>query len=463
LDALNKAFELINILGADRRKYLEERREFHRFGEEADEECMWLQEKIDLVRTTEPGHDLSSSQILLNKQEQLEDELKFRMPRIDKMVAGGDQLVASKRFSQRENAKIISKCETMQSKFAELKEAAHKRRTLLEDSYSSQQYFADANEAQSWISDKMALVVALNVDNSGHDEASSQALLQRHVRVQEEIKAYEPEINRLREITDVLVGARRFSSLPIEKKKNLVKNQQQQQQDTTDTDLTEDEDLQKGDVSKTEDESFVEEIEIVDQFVDREVHETFVEEVRVPCVKALYQFQSKTFSLQRGEVLELKEKSNDEWWLVENSVGVEGFAPATYLKEMGMQSVAKQQERIVIKPELTQVRKTIRKRPEQPANTNAATTAAIAVLSQHQKATKKKASSLRRKTTSIQPRQLQFLSPDSLQKRQAEINVAFNNLLNASIEKRKQLDMAIAFLKWLRKYEELNKWVSFCI
>ena len=448
---------MINILGADRRKYLEERREFHRFGEEADEECMWLQEKIDLVKTTEPGHDLSSSQILLNKQEQLEDELKFRMPRIDKMVAGGDQLVASKKFSQRENSKIISKCETMQSKFAELKETAHKRRTLLEDSYSSQQYFADANEAQSWISDKMSLVVALNVDNGGQDEASSQALLQRHVRVQEEIKAYEPEINRLREITDVLVGARRFSSYPIEKKKNLVKNQQH---DTTDTDLTEDEDF-KEDINKTEDESFVEEIEIVDQFVDREVHETFVEEVRVPCVKALYQFQSKTFSLQRGEVLELKEKSNDEWWLVENSDGVEGFAPATYLKEMGMQSVAKQQERIVIKPELTQVRKTIRKR-EQPTNTNAATTAAM-VLSQHQKATKKKASSLRRKTTSIQPRQLQFLSPDSLQKRQAEINIAFNDLLNASIEKRKQLDMAIAFFKWLRKYDELNKWVSFCI
>ena len=31
LDALNKAFELINLLGSDRRLYLEERREFHRF------------------------------------------------------------------------------------------------------------------------------------------------------------------------------------------------------------------------------------------------------------------------------------------------------------------------------------------------------------------------------------------------------------------------------------------------
>ena len=440
-------------MGGDRRKYLEERREFHRFGEEADEETMWLQEKIELVKSTEPGHDLSSSQILLNKQEQLEDEIKFRMPRIDKMVSEGDQLVASKRFNQRENSKIINKCDTLQQKFVELKEVAQKRRTLLEDSYSSQQYFADANEAQSWMNDKMALVSLSS--ECGKDEASSQALLQRHVRVQEEIKAYEPEINRLREITDVLVGARRFSSYPTDKKKQLIKNQQRA--DTTDTDVTEEE--LDDDRTKVEDDSFVEEIEVVDQFVDREVHETFVEEVRVPCVKALYPYQSKTFNLQRGETLELKEKSNDEWWLVENTNGVEGFAPATYLKEVGLQSVSKQHERIIIKPELTQVRKVIRKK--QPNNNAAATTAAM-VLSQHQKAEKKKkANSVRRKTTSIQPRQLQFLSTDALQKRQVEINSSFNSLLNASIEKRKQLDTAIAFFKWLRKYDELNKWVSF--
>ena len=246
LDALNKAFELINILGVDRRKYLDERRDFHRFVEEADEECMWLQEKLQLVKSTESGHDLSSTQILINKQEQLEDELKFRMPRIDKMVVEGDQLVASKRFNQQENAKIIAKCHSLQNKFGELREAAVTRRSLLEDSFTSQQYFADANEAESWMNDKLALV-SLNSD-CGKDEASSQALLQRHVRIQEEIKAYEPEVTRLREITDVLVGNRRFSSYPTEVKQKLIKNQKRTQiyNETTDTDVTEEEDEEIG-------------------------------------------------------------------------------------------------------------------------------------------------------------------------------------------------------------------------
>ena len=191
--------------------------------------------------------------------------------------------------------------------------------------------------------------------------------------------------------------------------------------------------------------------------MEKEVHETFIEEVRVPCVRALYQFQSKSYSLEKGEILELKEKTNDEWWLVENSEGGEGFAPATYLREIGLQSVAKQQERIVMRPELTQVRKTVRK---QQAPSNAAANAVMMLTNKQQKLQQpKKKSSLRRKTTSIQPRQLQYLSTENLQKRQVEVNFLFNSLLNASIEKRKQLDTTISFFKWLRMYEELNKWV----
>ena len=49
-------------------------------------------------------------------------------------------------------------------------------------------------------------------------------MLQRHVRVQEEIKAYEPEVRRLEEMTNVLVGKRRFSSFPVDMRQRLMKN-----------------------------------------------------------------------------------------------------------------------------------------------------------------------------------------------------------------------------------------------
>lgn len=443
LDALNKAFELINILGGERRAYLEEKREIHKFLEEADEDIFWIQDKLQVVKSVEPGHDLSSTQLLLNKQEQLEDELKFRLPRIDKIVASGDKLIASKKFSQPENAKIVSKCSTLQSKFGELKEAAAYRRSILEDSFSSQQYFADASEAESWMRSKMALV-SLSSDY-GKDEASTQALLQRHVRVQEEIKAYEPEVNRLGEITDVLMGKRRFASYPSDMKQKLAKNAlngsvlSDTDNDTDDAELSS---------------SFIDEIVLVDEVVEKEVRESYVQEVKVACVKALYAYQSHSFGLKRGEILELKEKTNDDWWFVENGEGVEGYAPATYLKELGLQLVNREHERLVKRPEVVQVQKTVRK----PASAVAtATAAATAVMLLNQKPKKK--SSLRRRTTTIQPKQLQHLSTESLHKRQQEVNSLFNQLLSSSVEKRKQLDNTITFYKWLRKYDELSKWI----
>ena len=71
-----------------------------------------------------------------------------------------------------------------------------------------------------------------------------------------------------------------------------------------------------------------------DRVAEKEVAEAYVQEVRGLAVRALYPYQSKTFSMARGELLELKEKSNEEWWLVESAGGREGFAPATYLKEV---------------------------------------------------------------------------------------------------------------------------------
>ena len=53
-------------MGSDRRKYLEERREYHRFLEEADEECLWINEKMQIVKSNDAGHDLRSTQIFIS-------------------------------------------------------------------------------------------------------------------------------------------------------------------------------------------------------------------------------------------------------------------------------------------------------------------------------------------------------------------------------------------------------------
>lgn len=301
---------------------------------------MWISEKIQILKSSESGgHDLGSTQILINKHEQLEDEIKFRVNRIDKLLAQGTQLSKppTYRFNSQEIGKIAGKCQSLAARFNDLKEASSQRRSLLEDSYTSQQYHVDANEAESWIKDKLALV-SLSSD-SGRNEAQAQAALKRHVRVQEEIKAYEPEMKRLQEITDILVGKRRFSAIPADMKSLVMRSQKRnalissgvapissdtETENNADTDTETTGGAVMSDSSSDASSSMIE--------IIREVKETYTEEVRCQCVKAMYIYESKSISVTRGEVLELKEKSNDDWWLVEKSQGVEGYVPANYVK-----------------------------------------------------------------------------------------------------------------------------------
>ena len=66
------------------------------------------------------------------------------------------------------------------------------------------QFYTDANEAESWLNEKMALVASANY---GEDEPSAQALLQRHRDLRGELNAYCGDIASLNSQAEKLVQA----------------------------------------------------------------------------------------------------------------------------------------------------------------------------------------------------------------------------------------------------------------
>ncbi len=75
-------------------------------------------------------------------------------------------------------------------------ENSTKRKDDLEDSLQAQQYFAEANEAESWMNEKEPLVG--NTD-CGKDEDSAEALLKKHEALMSDIVSYKTIIDGLRE------------------------------------------------------------------------------------------------------------------------------------------------------------------------------------------------------------------------------------------------------------------------
>lgn len=71
-----------------------------------------------------------------------------------------------------------------------------KRKEDLDDSLQAQQYFADANEAESWMREKEPIVG--NTDY-GKDEDSAEALLKKHEALMSDLDAYGSVVDQLKE------------------------------------------------------------------------------------------------------------------------------------------------------------------------------------------------------------------------------------------------------------------------
>ena len=76
---------------------------------------------------------------------------------------------------------------------------AAQRKVDLEDSLQAQQYFADANEAETWMKEKEPIME--NTDY-GRDEDSAEALLKKHESYWSDLASYRSVIDGLKESAD---------------------------------------------------------------------------------------------------------------------------------------------------------------------------------------------------------------------------------------------------------------------
>ncbi|VDO76218.1 unnamed protein product [Haemonchus placei] len=187
------------------------------------------------------------------------------------MISAGERLIEN--GQSRED--IQRRIQAMQQGWERLRAAHQALGQWLNEAKQAQQYFQDANEAESWIREKMPLVKS---DDLGRDEGAAESLLQRHARLEEEIHAYRADIVRLEEMSQQLANSSFHTA-------------------TTSSQET--------------------------------------EEVSVPQIEMLYKYDGNGMSVVKG----LLEQSTPEWWRVLKQDGTEGFVPANYCRKVPGESV----------------------------------------------------------------------------------------------------------------------------
>ena len=263
---------------AARRQKLEDALKFQQFIRDVDDEEAWIREKYPSASSTNIGNSLTSVQNLLKKHAALRAELDGRQKRIKAVEDIAAGLVSGSHYA---TSDIVSRLEGMKKSWTDLSAAAAQRQSNLDDSLHAQQYLADANEAEAWMTEKEPIVA--NTDY-GKDEDSAQALLKKHEAVESDIHSYRSTLDTL--------------SRQSKQCKDITTHEQ-----PTPT--------RSASVAST-----------------------------TKSVKAKYPFnatRSQEVSMKKGEVFELVNKESADWWLVKSSTAL-GFVPAAYVEEVSESS-----------------------------------------------------------------------------------------------------------------------------
>ena len=276
----------------------------HQFYSEADKEDWWLQEREPLAGSQNYGHDLTSVLNLQQKHQALEIEIQGHQEDFKKLCRQGESLKEKAKFASRGITQRIS---NLKQKWTRVNELSSTRKQLLLEAEQYQGFFADANESESWIREREPLVTSTDF---GRDKNSANNLLENHIRLEEEIRTYSNEIDRLKALgkkisdsSSVLFSAPSPAS--------------------------------PGEGSAAE-KTVTQEIEVEEQVMEeREVEEEVVNKVPIPQVVAMYAYTGQGMSFAKGDNFELCRKHNSDWWLVKRPDETkQGYVPANYVREI---------------------------------------------------------------------------------------------------------------------------------
>ncbi|NWW90294.1 SPTN5 protein, partial [Rhynochetos jubatus] len=194
---LRQLYQNLIALSKSRKSQLEEALKLFEFFRDCKEEESWISEKWKLARTTTLGKDVSQITASIQKHKALEAECNSHRAICADVMRRGWEL-SQKNPARQED--ILKQTDNLQKLWQQLQDEVADRKSRLQAAALIKQYFADIDEADSWLRERQPLLASKDY---GKDESSAEALLHRHLRLEKEILAYSSEMRRLKEQAEI--------------------------------------------------------------------------------------------------------------------------------------------------------------------------------------------------------------------------------------------------------------------
>lgn len=191
--AVTDRFEKIKAPLIERQKQLEKKKEAFQFGRDVEEEKLWIDEKMPLANSEDYGNSLFNVNVLKKKNQSLATEIDNHEARIMAICNNGQKLIDE---GHEDSPQFVERIKELTQQWQELKDAIENRRRHLDQSERVQQYFFDAAEAESWMSEQELYMM---VEDRGKDETTAQNLMKKHEILEQLVEDYAETIRQLGE------------------------------------------------------------------------------------------------------------------------------------------------------------------------------------------------------------------------------------------------------------------------
>ncbi|XP_032261196.1 spectrin beta chain, erythrocytic [Phoca vitulina] len=184
-----------------RKKQLESSRAKLQISRDLEDETLWVEERLPLAQSADYGTNLQTVQLLMKKNQTLQNEILGHAPRVEDVLQRGQRLVEAAAIDCGDMEERLGH---LQGSWDALREAAAGRLQRLQDASEAQQYYLDAGEAEAWISEQELYIIS---DETPKDEESAIVMLKRHVRQQHALEEYGRNIKQLAARAQSLLSA----------------------------------------------------------------------------------------------------------------------------------------------------------------------------------------------------------------------------------------------------------------
>ncbi|XP_040849402.1 spectrin beta chain, non-erythrocytic 1 isoform X4 [Ochotona curzoniae] len=198
LTGLHKMWEVLESTTQTKAQRLFDANKAELFTQSCADLDKWLHGLESQIQSDDYGKDLTSVNILLKKQQMLENQMEVRKKEIEELQSQAQALSQEGKSTDEVDSKRL----TVQTKFMELLEPLNERKHNLLASKEIHQFNRDVEDEILWVGERMPL--ATSTDH-GHNLQTVQLLIKKNQTLQKEIQGHQPRIDDIFERSQNIV------------------------------------------------------------------------------------------------------------------------------------------------------------------------------------------------------------------------------------------------------------------